>query len=158
MGTEPIGSLHFWTSMRQHQTVPSAKCCNINALFSENSSKGLLLRNLTHSVPGTANYVLLNSPKWYSYFPFKQFGRILLFILDSFQYVINSCILMHQSIETPAPKDPGLSLNFFDKHFSLLKFKTVTEALENNTNTQILGERLLPLLSSTLFIPLQVYL
>ena len=34
--------------MRQHQTVPSAKCCNINALFSENSSKGLLLRNLTH--------------------------------------------------------------------------------------------------------------
>ena len=32
------------------------------------------------SAPNTTNYVLINSPKRYSYFPFKQFGRIFSFI------------------------------------------------------------------------------
>ena len=44
----------------------------------------------TLSAPNTTNDVLPNSPKGYPYIPFKQFGRILLFILDSLQCFINS--------------------------------------------------------------------
>ena len=35
-----------------------------------------IIINLTLSAPNMTNDVLLNSPKWYPYFPFKQFGRI----------------------------------------------------------------------------------
>ena len=49
---------------------------------------------LTLAAPSTTNYVWLNSPKWYLYFPFEQFVRILLFILRwiqcSLQCEINS--------------------------------------------------------------------
>ena len=40
------------------------------------------------------NYVLPKYHKWYPNFPFKQFGRIFLFMLDSLQCVINSYILI----------------------------------------------------------------
>ena len=49
--------------------------------------------HLTFSVPNTTIDVLLKSAKWHSYFPFKQLGRIFLFILHSLQCVINSYIL-----------------------------------------------------------------
>ena len=49
---------------------------------------------LTFSAPNLTIDVLLNSPKWYPYFPFKQFGRVFLFILDSLQCVTNSYILI----------------------------------------------------------------
>ena len=46
----------------------------------------------TISAPNTAFGVLLISPKWYPYFPFKQFWNIFLFILDSLQCMINPYI------------------------------------------------------------------
>ena len=47
---------------------------------------------LTLSAPNMTNNVMPNSHKLYPYFPFKQFLRISLFILDSLQFVTNSYI------------------------------------------------------------------
>ena len=54
--------------------------------------------NLMLSAWNMTNVVLLNSPKWYLYFPFKQFGRNFLFILNNLQCVINSILSQQNNL------------------------------------------------------------
>ena len=70
-------------------------CTVLCSLFCP-SSVTIGVLSLTLSAPNMTKDVLLYSPKWYLYFPYKEFGKILLFILDSIKCAI-FLIFSHQN-------------------------------------------------------------